>query len=136
MFIIVIAPVGLTSEKLSGPGTNKPGNNYDSQPGLLASKWADEAAAASSLPRATLEKPTAPSAAPIGSVSNVAGRKVGTGRNILQSETSCPTNKGLLPTNGETSRPFDAARDEDRMNLITFKTWGTPIARDKPGTRI
>jgi hypothetical protein len=133
MFIIVIVPVGHTSEKLSGPRTNKPGNNYDSQPGLLASKWADEAAAASSLPRAALEKLAAPSAAPISSVS---GRKVGTDRNILQRETSCPTNKGLLSTKGETSRPLDAARDEDRMNLITFKTWGTPIARDKPGTRI
>ncbi|OXV09850.1 hypothetical protein Egran_02385 [Elaphomyces granulatus] len=125
-----IVPVGLTSEKLSGPGTNKPGNNYDSQPGLLASKWADEAAAASSLPRAALEKLAAPSAASIGSVSNFAGRKVGTDHNILQGETSCPTNKGLLSTNGETSR------DEDRMNLITFKTWGTPITRDKPAAKV
>ena len=127
-------PLGLTSG-LPGPGTNQPGNNYDSRPGLLASKWAGEPAAAPDPPVA-LGNPAAPSAAPIASGPDVVGRKGSTDSNIFQGGTSCPTNKSLLSTSRETSRPLDAAEGENRTNLTTFKTWGAPITRDKPGTRI
>jgi hypothetical protein len=32
------------------------------------------------------------------------------------------------------TKPSDnAVVEEDRENLTTFKSWGTPVARDKPG---
>lgn len=127
-------PLGLKSE-LAGPGINQPGHNYDSRPCLLASKWAGEPAAAPDAPFA-LGNPATPSAAPIASGFDVVERKGSTDSNIFQGGTSCPTNKSLLSTNRETSRPFDAAEGENRTNLTTFKTWGTPITRGKPGTRI